>query len=145
MENILEVTNLSKFYGTKKVVNKLSFQIKEGEVLGILGANGAGKTTSIECILGTKKMDEGKALILGIEPKKNRKKIFEKVSVQDERILAVQRMQDFIEKIYIKKLHFWIYQKYLYFRLGIHTEYLKNTQAYQYQIIYENLGYQNLL
>ena len=82
MENILEVTNLSKFYGTKKVVNKLSFQIKEGEVLGILGANGAGKTTSIECILGTKKMDEGKALILGIEPKKNRKRIFEKVSVQ---------------------------------------------------------------
>lgn len=82
MESILKVTNLSKFYGTKKVVNKLSFQIKEGEVLGLLGANGAGKTTSIECILGTKKMDKGETLILGFEPKKNRKKIFEKVSVQ---------------------------------------------------------------
>ena len=82
-EKMIEIKNISYAYeNNKNVLSDITISIKEGESVGIVGANGAGKTTSIECILGTKKMDEGKALILGIEPKKNRKKIFEKVSVQ---------------------------------------------------------------
>ncbi len=51
-------------------------------VFGLLGANGAGKSTTIECILGTKKSDSGKVSVLGMNPLTERKKLFEKVGVQ---------------------------------------------------------------
>ncbi|MCG8485153.1 MAG: ABC transporter ATP-binding protein, partial [Clostridia bacterium] len=47
-----------------------------------LGANGAGKSTTIECILGTKEQDSGTVSILGMNPKKDRKRLFERVGVQ---------------------------------------------------------------
>lgn len=60
----------------------LTFSVGRGEVFGLLGANGAGKTTSIECILGTRKMDSGTVTILGLHPKSDRKQLFQKVGVQ---------------------------------------------------------------
>ena len=51
-------------------------------MVGLLGANGAGKSTSLECILGTKKMDSGEVFILGENPVKNRTSVFEKTGVQ---------------------------------------------------------------
>jgi ABC-2 type transport system ATP-binding protein len=51
-------------------------------ILGLLGENGAGKTTSIECILGTKKPEQGSVTILGMNPRLDRKKLFQKVGVQ---------------------------------------------------------------
>lgn len=82
MENYITVKNLTKKFGTKVAVNDLSFSIQKGEIIGLLGANGAGKSTSIECILGIKKPDNGKIEILGMNPVKDRKKIFEQVGVQ---------------------------------------------------------------
>lgn len=82
MENYITVKNLTKKFGTKVAVNDLSFSIQKGEILGLLGANGAGKSTSIECILGIKRVDNGKIEILGMNPVKDRKKIFEQVGVQ---------------------------------------------------------------
>jgi ABC-2 type transport system ATP-binding protein len=76
------VSQLSKSYGLEKVVDALSFAVEKGKVFGLLGANGAGKTTSIECILGTKKMDEGNVQILGLNPVSQRKLLFQKVGVQ---------------------------------------------------------------
>ena len=49
---ILEVKNLNKSYGRKKVLNDVSFKIDAGEILGFIGPNGAGKTTTIKLILG---------------------------------------------------------------------------------------------
>jgi len=63
MEEIIRVDNLSKFYRGFKAVNDLSFSVKKGMVFGLLGANGAGKSTTIECILGTKAMDNGSVKI----------------------------------------------------------------------------------
>lgn len=82
MENVITVSNLSKSYGSLNAVKNVSLKVKRGEVFGLLGANGAGKSTTIECILGTKKYDDGLVNILNFNPIKNRKKLFEKVSVQ---------------------------------------------------------------
>ena len=51
METILEIKNLSKFFGKNKVVDSVNLEIKSGEVFGFLGPNGAGKTTTIKMIL----------------------------------------------------------------------------------------------
>jgi ABC-2 type transport system ATP-binding protein len=82
MEKALSVRELVKSYGSLTAVDHLSFEVEKGEIFGLLGHNGAGKTTTIECILGVKKADHGKALILGKDPKENRKQIFERVGVQ---------------------------------------------------------------
>lgn len=82
MENVVSVENLTKKYGDYVAVNDLSFQVRKGSVFGLLGANGAGKSTTIECILGTKKYESGKISILGMNPCKDRKRLFEHVGVQ---------------------------------------------------------------
>ena len=82
MEEIIKVIQLCKSYGEKTAVDNLNLSVKSGMVVGILGANGAGKSTSIECILGTKKADLGYISICGMNPVKDRKKLFQKVGVQ---------------------------------------------------------------
>jgi ABC-2 type transport system ATP-binding protein len=82
VEAIIKVENLSKTYDGIPAVCDLSFTVKRGEVFGLLGVNGAGKSTSIECILGTKQADIGSMEILGMNPVKDRKKLFEQVGVQ---------------------------------------------------------------
>lgn len=82
MEPIIRVENLNKSYGNVKAVDRLHLSIGRGEVFGLLGANGAGKSTAMECILGTKKQDSGTVSILGMNPQQERKKLFEKVGVQ---------------------------------------------------------------
>ncbi|MCI7262642.1 MAG: ABC transporter ATP-binding protein [Clostridiaceae bacterium] len=80
--NALVVKNLTKKYGARTAVDNLSFQVKKGEVFGLLGANGAGKSSTIECILGTKKMDSGEVSILDMNPVRDRTRVFERVGVQ---------------------------------------------------------------
>ncbi|HOM42128.1 MAG TPA: ABC transporter ATP-binding protein [Bacillota bacterium] len=82
MEAVLAVQGLCKSYGGKQAVNNLNLQVQRREIFGLLGANGAGKSTSIECILNTKKYDRGDVRILGMNPRTERKAIFERVGVQ---------------------------------------------------------------
>lgn len=82
METTIKVENLCKSYGHVKVVENVNISICRGEVFGLLGANGAGKSTTIECMLGTKRQDSGTVSILGMNPQKDRKMLFEKVGVQ---------------------------------------------------------------
>lgn len=82
MSTCIEVNNLTKAYGGRTVVDGLSFRVQEGEVFGLLGHNGAGKSTTIDLLLGLKKADHGWGKIFGMEPGKNRKKVFERVGVQ---------------------------------------------------------------
>ena len=82
MEATIEVSGLSKTYGALSVIKGIEFSVRKGEVFGLLGANGAGKSTTIECMLGTRKADSGSVAILGLSPQKERKKLFEQVGVQ---------------------------------------------------------------
>lgn len=59
----LEIFNLQKSYGLKKVVNDISFNVQPGEVVGLLGPNGAGKTTSFDMVVGLVKADNGKIVL----------------------------------------------------------------------------------
>lgn len=79
---MIYVDQLNKSYGDFVVVRDLHLEVKSQTAVGVLGPNGAGKTTTIECILGTVKPDCGKIRIMGLEPQKQRKQIFEQVGVQ---------------------------------------------------------------
>ena len=68
----LEIIDLSKTYDTKEAVRNISFKVNENEIIGILGPNGCGKTTTIGMILGLLKPTKGKVLINGIEIEKQR-------------------------------------------------------------------------
>ena len=67
MNTPLEVIKLSKFYNNKEAVKNISFKINKNEIIGILGPNGCGKTTTIGMILGLLKPSKGKVLINGSE------------------------------------------------------------------------------
>ena len=67
MKKPLEVIGLSKTYNTKEAVKKVSFKVNQNEIIGILGPNGCGKTTTIGMILGLLKPSKGKVLINGVE------------------------------------------------------------------------------
>lgn len=82
MVETIRVERLNKAYGSLRAVKDVSLSVSRGEVLGLIGANGAGKSTTLECILGTKKYDSGSVSILGKDPQKERRDLFERVSVQ---------------------------------------------------------------
>ena len=67
MKKPLEVIGLSKTYNTKEAVKEVSFKVNQNEIIGILGPNGCGKTTTIGMILGLLKPSKGKVLINGVE------------------------------------------------------------------------------
>ena len=72
MQIPLEVIGLSKIYNNKDAVKGISFKVNRNEIIGILGPNGCGKTTTIGMILGLLKPSNGKVLINGIEIEKKR-------------------------------------------------------------------------
>ena len=80
MKNSIEVINLSKSYKTKKAVNNINFKIDENEIVGLLGPNGCGKTTTIGMILGLLKPTSGQVLINGKDIENNKISILHKMN-----------------------------------------------------------------
>ena len=76
----LEIINLSKTYESKEAVRNISFKVNENEIIGILGPNGCGKTTTIGMILGLLKPTKGKVLINGLEIEKQRVDLLNKLN-----------------------------------------------------------------
>ena len=85
-EPAVSVRNLTKSFSGRRVVDDLSFDVQKGEVFALLGHNGAGKSTTIDLILGLKAPERGSAKILGMDAAKNRKQVFERVGVQLQNI-----------------------------------------------------------
>ncbi len=107
MNNIIEVKNLTKEYKNLKAIDNLSFEVKEGEILGLLGPNGSGKSTTINCILSLLNFKNGSIKIFGkdMEPDSYDVKakigvIFQEVAVFEE--LTVYDNIDYFCGLYIK-------------------------------------------
>ena len=81
-EPIVSVQNLTKSFSGRRVVDGLSFQVRKGQVFALLGHNGAGKSTTIDLILGLKSPDSGAAQVLGLNAAAHRRQVFERVGVQ---------------------------------------------------------------
>ncbi len=79
MSKVLELKNVTKIMGNRKIVDNVSFEINSGEIFGFLGPNGAGKTTTINMITGLLKIDEGDILISNNDVKKNFEKALSQV------------------------------------------------------------------
>ena len=107
----LEIINLEKTYKYKKAVNNISFTVNQNEIIGILGPNGCGKTTTIGMILGLLKPSKGKILINGIEIEKRRVELLDKLNfispyIELPKKLTVQQNLIVYGKLYnVKKLN----------------------------------------
>ena len=107
MEKIIEVKNLTKEYKQLKAIENLSFDVYEGEILGLLGPNGSGKSTTINCILGLLNYNKGNIKIFGedmspdaYEIKRQIGVVFQDVAVFNE--LNVYDNIDYFCGLYIK-------------------------------------------
>ncbi|MBS7346684.1 MAG: ATP-binding cassette domain-containing protein, partial [Candidatus Sacchiramonaceae bacterium] len=83
MENTIVIKDFSLSIGKKQIIDDLSFEVKKGEIFGLLGSNASGKTSIIRALLGLNRADEGKLLINGttFEPSKNNHLVY----LQEER------------------------------------------------------------
>lgn len=80
MSNSIEVINLSKSYRNKQAVNNINFKVRQGEIIGLLGPNGCGKTTTMAMILGLLKPSNGKVLINNKNIEDNRIELLHKMN-----------------------------------------------------------------
>ena len=111
MENSIEVINLSKSYGNKEAVKNINFRIKENQIIGLLGPNGCGKTTTIGMLLGLLKPTKGEIKINGMKIEKNRINILQKINfispyIELPKKLTVKQNLTVYGKLYsVKNLH----------------------------------------
>ena len=109
-KNILEIQNLTKYYGKILGVKDLSLKLEEGEIFGFIGPNGAGKSTTIRCIMNLINKTSGKVLIENKEFNKDDLEIKEKIGYLPSEIhlyddLTVKEMLDYHESFYKKNIH----------------------------------------
>ena len=109
-KSILEIQNLTKYYGKIKGVENLSLKLEEGEIFGFIGPNGAGKSTTIRSIINLINKTSGKVLIENKEFNKDDVEIKEKIGYLPSEIylyddLTVEKMLDYHESFYKKNIH----------------------------------------
>tara|TARA_B100001175_G_scaffold314062_1_gene322716 strand:+ start:569 stop:1303 length:735 start_codon:yes stop_codon:yes gene_type:complete len=111
MTNSIEVINLSKSYGSKEAVKEINFKVGENEIIGLLGPNGCGKTTTIGMLLGLLKPSNGEIKINGMKIEKNRIDILKKMNfispyIELPKKLSVKQNLTVYGKLYnVKKIN----------------------------------------
>lgn len=103
--NVLAVTNLTKKFGDFVAVDNISFELKEGEILGFLGPNGAGKTTTLQMLLGLTTPTSGEVRYFGKSFSKHRSEILDEVNFSSAYtelpwLLTVRENLTFISYLY---------------------------------------------
>ena len=91
--DVIIVDGLHKRYGTVTAVDGVSFQVQRGEILGMVGPNGSGKTTTIECIEGLRQPDEGAISVLGLDPWQDAYELRERTGIQLQSANLPRRMR----------------------------------------------------
>lgn len=80
-DTIVQVDSLVKRYGENVAVDHFSLDVKQGEILGLLGPNGSGKTTTINCILSLLNYDKGHIQVFGQDMAPDRQDIKRRIGV----------------------------------------------------------------
>ena len=101
----ITVTGLTKRFGAKTVVNDVSLTVRKGEIMGFLGPNGSGKTTTIRMMCGLLEPDEGEGLVLGYDIRTERRAIKRKVGYMTQRFsfyedLTIRENLNFVAGLY---------------------------------------------
>ena len=109
-KTILEIQNLTKYYGKIRGVENISLKLEEGEIFGFIGPNGAGKSTTIRSVMNLINKTSGKVLIESKEFNKDDVEIKEKIGYLPSEIylyddLTVKEMLDYHERFYKKNIH----------------------------------------
>lgn len=81
-ETLARVERLKLTYGKVNAVADVNFELYEGEILALIGANGSGKTSTVECLEGLRKPTGGKIEVLGCDPHQSRKRIYKQIGIQ---------------------------------------------------------------
>ena len=107
MENIIEVNNLTKEYKDFKAVDNLTFEVHDGEILGLLGPNGSGKSTTINCILSLLNFSNGDIKIFGEKMRPDAYDIKRKIGVVFQDVAVFEELNvydniDYFCGLYIK-------------------------------------------
>lgn len=90
---VLEVINLSKYYGELKAVENISFEVEEGEIFGLIGPNGAGKTTTLRIIATLLRPTSGKVKVFNMDVEKDGEKIRQLISYLPEEAGAYKNLR----------------------------------------------------
>lgn len=106
-EKMIQIENLVKRYGTLVALDHLNLHIKEGEIFGLLGPNGSGKTTAINCMLALLKFDRGSIRIMGEEMRPDNYRVKQEIGVvmQDVAVFDELNVHDNIDyfcSLYVK-------------------------------------------
>lgn len=78
----ISVEGLSKRYGKVVAVDGVSFEVAQGEIFGLLGRNGSGKTTTVECLQGLRRPDAGRLSVLGLDPRRRGDELRRRIGAQ---------------------------------------------------------------
>jgi ABC-2 type transport system ATP-binding protein len=104
-ELIIDVSGMTKRFGTRTVVNKIDLQVEKGEIYGFLGPNGSGKTTFIRMLCGLLRPDEGSGTCLGLDVIKESELIKRQVGYMTQKFsfyedLSIAENLDFVARVY---------------------------------------------
>ena len=79
---IIQVENLSLTYKNVRAVQDVSFTVEPGEILAVIGENGSGKTSTVECVEGLRRPEGGSVRVFGMDPWQQRREVYRRMGVQ---------------------------------------------------------------
>jgi len=90
---VVVVEHLEKRYGGVVAISDVSFEVQQGEIFGILGPNGSGKTTTVECLQGLRNFDAGSVRVLGFDPARQANELRRHIGAQLQESALPDRMK----------------------------------------------------
>src|ERR1700682_6298437 len=90
---VIQVSGIRKTYGKTVAVDEVSFEVHDGEIFGLIGPNGDGKTTTMECVEGLRKPDRGSISVLGLDPYRQVYQLQDRIGVQLQQAQLQKRIK----------------------------------------------------